>query len=372
MQIATTAPRQIVVVRRKAFVRQQPGVSAPLAPSVPYTPPSVLVGAHAKSLQAQSLDDYLINWLRTYKQGLVKPTTYDTLERTIRDYIRPWLGGVPVGSLNAETIQGHLAFLKAQKGYSHSTIKKTYDCLNAAYKHGVKRRVLSENPMELVEMPSKALFEQSEMTVFSATECALIIEECSRAYSTGRPVYVYGDAVILILLTGIRLGEAIGLKREDYDPEKKTIKIRSNVQKVRKRDENGDLLPGRVLEETTTKTYSGFREIPLTKQAVAAVERMLQEHPCSSYLICTTKGERATPEQVDRTFRYLLRNLNLGVAGVHKLRHTFASLLFSMKVDVKTISKLLGHASVGITLQTYIHISEQVPHEVITPLDELF
>ena len=162
MQITTTAPRQIVVVRRKAFVRQQPGASAPHASSVLYTPPSVLVGAHAKSLQAQSLDDYLINWLRTYKQGLVKPTTYDTLERTIRDYIRPWLGGVPVGSLNAETIQGHLAFLKAQKGYSHSTIKKTYDCLNAAYKHGVKRRVLSENPMELVEMPSKALFTEMQ------------------------------------------------------------------------------------------------------------------------------------------------------------------------------------------------------------------
>lgn len=362
--IATpVAQRQIVVVRRKA---------QPQSPMPPVRASALLMPKTEPSASTQTLDDYLMFWLRTYKQGLVKPTTYDTLERTIRDYIRPWLGGVPVGSLNAETIQGHLAFLKAQKGYSHSTIKKTYDCLNAAYKHGVKRRVLSENPMELVEMPSKALFQQSEMTVFSATECALIIEECSRAYSTGRPVYTYGDAVVLILLTGIRLGEAIGLKREDYDPEKKTIKIRSNVQKVRKRDENGDLLPGRVLEETTTKTYSGFREIPLTKQAVAAVERMLQEHPCSSYLICTTKGERATPEQVDRTFRYLLRNLNLGVAGVHKLRHTFASLLFSMKVDVKTISKLLGHASVGITLQTYIHISEQVPHEVITPLDELF
>lgn len=364
--IATpVAPRQIVVqVRRKTPQTQ--------SPIPPVRASALLMSNAAPSASTQTLDDYLIFWLRTYKQGLVKPTTYDTLERTIRDYIRPWLGGVPVGSLNAETIQRHLAFLKVQKGYSHSTIKKTYDCLNAAYKHGVKRRVLSENPMDLVEMPSKALFEQSEMTVFSATECALIIEECSRAYSTGRPVYTYGDAVVLILLTGIRLGEAIGLKREDYDPLKKTIKIRSNVQKVRKRDENGDLLPGRVLEETTTKTYSGFREIPLTKQAVAAVERMLLEHPCSPYLICTTKGERATPEQVDRTFRYLLRNLNLGVAGVHKLRHTFASLLFSLKVDVKTISKLLGHASVGITLQTYIHISEQVPHEVITPLDELF
>ena len=372
MRIATTAPGQIVVVRRKAFVQQQPRASAPRASSVPYTPPPVLGGTHAKSLQVQSLDEYLMTWLRTYKRGLVKQTTYDTLERTIRCYIRPWLGGVPVGSLDAETIQGHLAFLKAQKGFSHSTIKKTYDCLNAAYKHGVKRRVLSENPMDLVEMPSKALFKQSEMTVFSAAECSLIIEECSRAYSTGRPVYIYGNAIILILLTGIRLGEAIGLKREDYAPIKKTIKIRSNVQKVRKRDENGDLLPGRVLEETTTKTYSGFREIPLTKQAVAAVERMLQEHPCCPYLISTTKGERTTPEQLDRTFRYLLRNLNLGTAGVHKLRHTFASLLFSMKVDVKTISKLLGHASVGITLQTYIHISEQVPHEVITPLDELF
>lgn len=325
-----------------------------------------------KQIDTMPLYDYLCYWLRNQKCGMVKPTTYDTLERVVQNYIKDTLGGIPVGQLQPEDVQGLLSRMKEIDGYSHSTVKKVYDCLNASIKYGVKRRMLPENPMDLVEMPSKNLFATTEMTFFSIKECAFIIEEATRSYSTGRPVYLYGDAIVLILLTGIRLGEAIGLKKEDYDATKRTLKIRRNVQKVRNRDEDGNLLPGRNLQETTTKSYSGQREIPLTTQAAAAIERMLREHPYSEYIVCSSKGAMATPEQVDRTFRYLLRNLGLSPSGVHKLRHTFASLLFAKSIDVKTISKLLGHASCAITLSTYIHIADVIPHSAVTPLDELF
>ena len=326
----------------------------------------------ANGFEAMALGEYLLYWLRNTKRGLVKPTTYDTLERTILNYIQPAIGNIPVGELQPEDVQGLLSRMKEIDGYSHSSVKKVYDALNASIRYGVKRRWFRENPMELVEMPSKQLFATTEMTFFSIPECSYIIEEATRCYSTGRPVYLYGDAIVMILLTGIRLGEAIGLRKDDYDPIKRTLKIRRNIQKVRKRDEDGNLLPGRNLQETSTKTYSGYREIPLTMQAAAAIERMFREHPYSEYIVCSSKGSMATPEQVDRTFRYLLTNLGLSPSGVHKLRHTFASLLFAKSVDVKTISKLLGHASCAITLSTYIHIADAIPHSAVTPLDELF
>lgn len=331
------------------------------------------VSAKGSSYWEGSLYDYLQYWLTTYKKGTVKPTTYDTLERVILSYIKDSaIGPVPLTALTSDAIQLLLSDLK-DEGYSYSTVKKVYDCINAAVKHAIARKAIPDNPMLLVELPGKSLFTNKEVSFFTVRECNLIIEEALRTYATGRRIYVYGDAIILMLLTGIRLGEAIGLRKSDYDRERKMLKVRRNIHKVRNRDEDGNLLPGRSLCESTTKSYSGMREIPLTGLAVEVLERLVREYPLCESLICNTKGAMATPEQIDRTFRYLLTNVGLEGSGVHKLRHTFATLLFaSQKVDVKTISKMLGHASVTITLVVYTHIADQIPHTAVTPLDDLF
>lgn len=324
-------------------------------------------------LRNGTLFEYIVFWLTTYKRGTIKQTSYDTLEKTAYTYIQNSIGPITFGRVCSDDIQRLITHMKEDEGYSYSTCKKVYDCLHAAIKHAVKRKVLSENPMELVEMPGKALFETKEVSFYGVRECSLIIEEAMRLYSNGKPVYVYGDAIILILLTGLRLGEALGLAKDDFDRERRVLKVRRNVANVRNRDEEGNLLPGRNLQLTTTKTYSGYRELPLTSQVVAAIERMIKRNPYSPYIINSSKGEMAAPEQIDRTFRRLLANIGLESAGVHKLRHTFASILFaSQKTDIKTISRLLGHASPTITLMVYIHIAETIPYEAITPLDEMF
>ena len=76
---------------------------------------------------------------------------------------------------------------------------------------------VAKSPMLLVKMLAKSEFETKEIRYFTKEECALIIEECSRQYNTGKPVYQYADAYILMLNTGIRLGEAIGLKKTDWN-----------------------------------------------------------------------------------------------------------------------------------------------------------
>ena len=366
--------------KEKTHRSQEPLPSAELVSNAQRSvPASVAMSTRSgsqtgRTVAEYSVYEYLNYWLLTYKRGTVKVTTYDTLERVIASYIKGAIGDIPLQSLTSEDIQGLIVSMKEVDGYSHSTVKKVYDCLKAALTHAHKRKVIAENPILLVNMPAKSLFPATDrVSFFTQNECARIIEEASRCYSTGRPVYTYGDAIILILLTGIRLGEAIGLHREDYDPDRKVLTVRRSVQKARKRDQSGELLPGRILQESTTKSYSGNRDIPLTDQAVAACERLLAYGDLTStYLIQNTKGQMATPEQVDRTFHYLLKNIGLPAAGVHKLRHTFASLLFSQKIDVKTISKLLGHASPTITLTVYVHIADQLTHAAVTPLDALF
>ena len=146
--------------------------------------------------------------MKTYKRGTIKASSYDALEKTAKNQVIPNIGMIQLQEITATDIQTLLNDLK-EKGYSYSTVKKTHDCLNAMFEHATIADDVAKNPMLLVKMLARSEFETKEIRYFSEDECALIIEECSRLYKTGKPIYQYADAYILMLNTGIRLGEAI-------------------------------------------------------------------------------------------------------------------------------------------------------------------
>lgn len=318
-----------------------------------------------------SLQEYLYNWLRTFKRGTIKDSSYDTLEKTIRNQIVPHIGLIHLQQVTSADIQSLLNDLK-EKGYSYSTVKKAHDCLNNMFEHATIADDVTKNPMLLVNMLAASEFEKKEIRYFTEEECALLIEESSRQYSTGKLVYQYADAYVLMLNTGIRLGEAIGLKKTDWDKKEKTLHIQRNIQSISKRDINGNRIKGKQLVTNTTKTYSGDRILPLNKAATEALERLCEQHPNSEYVVCSSKGEIIPPERLERTFYRILKNVGISQAGTHSLRHTFASVLFAKGTDVKTVSELLGHASIQITLNTYVHLIGKPKHSAVAKLDDAF
>lgn len=318
-----------------------------------------------------SLQEYLYNWLKTFKRGTIKDSSYDTLEKTVRNQIVPYIGLIHLQQITSADIQNLLNDLK-EKGYSYSTVKKAHDCLNEMFEHATIADDISKNPMLLVNMLAQSEFEKKEIRYFTEEECSLIIEESSRQYSTGKLVYQYADAYILMLNTGIRMGEAIGLKKTDWNKNNNTLHIQRNIQSISKRDASGNRIKGKQLVSNTTKTYSGDRILPLNKTATEALERLCEQHPNSEYIICSSKGDIVPPERLERTFYRILKNVGINQAGTHSLRHTFASVLFAKDTDVKTVSELLGHASIQITLNTYIHLIGKPKHNAVAKLDDVF
>ena len=315
-------------------------------------------------------EDYIFNWLRIYKADSLKGTSYDRLENTIIHQIIPYIGDIQLQQLSSDDIQQLLSTLKSN-GFSYSTIKKVYDAINAVMKHAILKEDISKNPMLLVKMPEKKLFDTKEIRFFSKEEAALIIEESQRVYKTGKPVYTYGDLYILMLNTGLRIGEAIGLEKQDWDTENRTLHIRRNIQLIKNRD-GAERSTGYSIATSTTKTYSGDRVIPLNKTATEALYRLQTRNPDSKYIAPTENGNISYPPNVQRGFKRLLKNIGIEPTGIHTLRHTFASFLFNNNVDVKTVQKLLGHASIQITLNTYIHLIEKTDSKAVETLDDLF
>ena len=304
-----------------------------------------------------SFETYAKSWLVTYKMNTVKASTYDTLEKTFKNQIFPHIGMIRVSEITAKDIQTMLNELKKQ-GLSYSTVKKARDGANMVLSHAFKLNHILANPMDGVILAQKSSFPKKDMVWFSDNESRLIVEECQRLYPNSEtPVYLYGDAYILQLNTGARRGEIIALKKSDWDKDNHVLTIRENIQTVKKRDDEGNAV-GYETVSMTTKTYSGYRKIPLNEMAESALQRMCDKFPASERIVCAKNGGVLAPQQYDRTFRRIILNTNINKGSTHSLRHTFANMLFRNKIDIKTISTLLGHASVQITIDTYIHFAE--------------
>lgn len=314
--------------------------------------------------------EYLLSWLTNIKKISLKQSSYDRLESTALKQVIPRLGDFKLSEITPEDISKMMSDIQ-KEGLSYSSTKKAFDCVNSVMTYAFNKRDILFNPATLALKPNEGNFAKKEIRYFTKEEAALITEECSRLYSTGSPVYPYGDAFILALHTGLRMGELIGLQKSDINFDEKKLMVRRNAQVVGNRNADGSRASGRRTVLSTTKTYSGTRIISLNSVALEAAKRLCKSHPDSENVVCGMRGGPVTHERFERSFYRILDNCGIERTGVHSLRHTFASMLFEQGVDIKTISTLLGHASVKITMDTYIHLIRDTGKYAVETLETI-
>ena len=167
--------------------------------------------------------------------------------------------------------------------------------------------------------------------------------------NSGRLRLRYGWGCVLILETGLRAGEALALEWGDIHEEKRTLKATKNMVRV----------DGKNIVQRTTKTESGRRATPLNARAMEAIQHLkAQAVPGCPFVFATQTGKYLSYRNLLATMQKACEAAGVEHRGLHALRHSFASNLYARGVEVKIISKLLGHASVEITYNRYIHFFE--------------
>lgn len=213
----------------------------------------------------KTVREYFDIWLKYYKYPNLKPTSYDVLERTLENHIYPSLGSKLMTNVTSLDVRKLLNSMQAE-GYSYSMKKKVYDALSACFKFAVIQFDLERSPMLAIDPPVK--YEIEEIYVYSETEIKQIIRESTRTYRNGRCVYPNGAAFVLILHTGLRCGEVLGLKWSDYDSVKRSIKVRSDVEYIEERTEELKKTGKQIaVRQNTPKSKSSIREIHLNNTA---------------------------------------------------------------------------------------------------------
>ena len=287
------------------------------------------------------LANYALNWLGTYKKGKIRPSSYERYQFCLQLLCKDEISHMDVRSIRLEDIQMYVNRLEAM---SASTIKKQRLLLNQVFEHAVLTDVILRNPSQGVQMPPMT-HNTKVVYPYEKDEQEKLVAAFTKE-NNGRHRFRYGWGCVLILETGLRAGEALALEWGDIDEEKRTLKVTKNMVRV----------DGKNTVQRTTKTASGKRMIPLNSRALEAIQHLkAQQVAGCPYVFATQTGKHLSYRNLLATMEKACEAMGVEHRGLHALRHSFASNLYARGVEVKIILKLLGHASVEITYNRYIH-----------------
>lgn len=317
-----------------------------------------------------TVSELIEDWLKI-KRHEVRPSSYDRIERTVNNIILPELGYMQATSLTPVDVQNFLIGL-AEKGLSYSSIKKAYENLKAPFAIAVLRDQIRKNPCETVKIPKNTIESEGKVEFYDEEQVALISQAAVERYKTGELIYDHGRGLIILLNTGMRIGELLALKWKNVDFDKKLIHIVETRGVVINRNrKDGD---NKYIEvDRPTKTKAGTRIIPMNQKTEECLLYFKSLNYKSPYVMANgdEKDSVIPYKNLQKALKHILEKTGINYGSLHALRHTFATRLFKRGVEVKVVSELLGHSSVKVTYDIYIHVIKEQKIEAINILNDL-
>jgi integrase len=278
----------------------------------------------------------------------LKPTTFNNYDRYVRQDIVPsQLGSMLLTEIRRSHVNQWVADLSKTRGATTvaTTVRRALATLQMILSMAVRDEIIAASPALRVDKPAVATNDEH----VRVWELETIREFLDRAQH-----HRLGSLFELVVHTGLRRGEITGLHWADVDLTKRQLVVRHNRVSI----------DGRV-QETTTKSRSGARTVPLSDAAVAALltwqlhqsgecEAAQEAWETAGHVFTMEDGRALDPAYVTRLFTKI--RADLPELTFHGLRHCAGSLWLAGGADISTVSKLLGHSLIAVTADIYTHM----------------
>lgn len=296
-----------------------------------------------------TVGDFLDAWLAGKRR--LRATTVRNYSGHIHRYLHPALGQLRLADLSPHHVDQLYADLLSGRyvGATASTVHHVHRTLRSALNSAVKRRLISWNPAEHVDLPEHR---KARGAVWEPTQVGRFLDS-----SADHRLYALFH---LIAFTGMRRGEAMGLHWADVNLDAQLLVVQWQVTDAGKGPQLG-----------APKTDSGSRVVPVDGFTVDVLRRHrdLQRREREAWgnswedlgLVFTKpNGGILRPDAVTVLFTRLVAQAGVPRIRLHDLRHTHASLALAAGVDIKVVSSRLGHSTTTITADLYTHVSSAV------------
>ena len=174
--------------------------------------------------------------------------------------------------------------------------------------------------------------------------------------------------ILICLYTGIRVGELCALRWQDISLVEKTISVRNTLQRVKIQDPVDDCKTKILI--SSPKSQCSLRTIPVPNEIMVLIQNQISTK--ESFLLTGTSDKFIEPRTMQNHFQKVLKSNSIQKANFHCLRHTFATRCVEVGFDVKSLSEILGHANVNITMNRYVHPTMDLKRENMERLSSLF
>lgn len=287
-----------------------------------------------------TLGEHMDIWLNSIQMS-VKKSTYANYDGLIRRHIDPVLGQIPLNKIDSDTIQVYVN-KKLQSGRIDGkgslSVKTVRDIAGV-----LKRSLASAGIIIHIKLPKYSL---PKLRVLTRDEQLALITTAKGAKNTT------GLGVMISLFTGIRIGELCSLKWSDISLDEGVIRINKTLQRIHNCGQGGKSKT--LINIDTPKSGCSVREIPLPGFLLFHMAQ-LKKHTQDEDYILSGNRQYVEPRLCQYRFKRLIKKAGIDDINYHALRHTFATRCVELGIDVKTISELLGHSNVNITLNRYVH-----------------
>ena len=274
--------------------------------------------------------DWARKWLETYKKPNVDENTYlNSYRGPLENHIIPYFGRADLKSIKPIDIQ---RFYDKMKKYSDSMLSKIQMILNGLFESAIDNDLLTKNPAKNLDAKSKK--EPKEKLVYTNEQI-----EAVEDYSMFQM-----PEIVVLLETGLRRGELLGLKWEDVDFQNMTISVSRSLSVLK---------GGKIIEKPPK--WKSYRTNPMSKKAAGILQ---SRDRISEYIFPNKDGAPQRPDTWAAKLKKFMTKMSYdcGVPALtaHELRHTYGTKLRRDGIDIYTIQKVMGHKDIKVTTEIYV------------------
>ncbi|MGN0353158.1 MAG: tyrosine-type recombinase/integrase, partial [Roseburia sp.] len=328
-------------------------------------------GSNQSKISNMTLGEWLDLWLAVYMRHSLKQSTYNSYDSYAKNHFKPALGNVRLSDLTTRMLQQLYNYKLEHEGLSSKTIRNLNLYLHKALGQAQTEGLILTNPAEGIILPRAA---KPQIEILTRDEQARLVQASYQ--------HRYGVFVRLVLATGLRLGELLGLQWCDIDFRTNILHVQRTLNRLQKRDTPTDASPRTEIVIQEPKSENSIRSVPLLAPVISDLLnwRRVQEtdqatvegYVESGFIVTNPMGGYIEPRTFSDYYGQILNLAGLRHFTFHALRHTFASRAMEQGMDEKTLSTILGHYSVSFTLDTYAHVLDEHLHQEMGRMEELF
>ena len=313
----------------------------------------------------------------------LRESTKSSYLYTYDHYVRDTFGKKRIADIKYSDVLQFYYYLLNEVKISLGTLDTIHCLLHPTFQLAVRDEIIRNNPTDGV---MKEISRESGKN--RGIRHALTVEQ-QRAfmeYIANHPIYYHWWPMFTVLLgTGCRIGEALGLRWQDLDYDKRTISINHSLSYYQKPESNKS-----VLRISKPKTEAGIRTIPMLDIVKDAFEMLYEEQlengfneseidGMSGFIFCNRFGTVPNPQTVNHTIKRIANSYNadevvrakkerrdpiiLPNFSCHHLRHTFCTRLCENETNLKVIQSIMGHRNIETTMDIYAEATEEKKQE---------